>query len=298
MKPRALDSLPQVDTDGECLILRRVLINGRPHDLRVWKYDEEGNSSAFGEVLKETILKTATLSQEIFSKHVAVGQRITYADKPEEGCFFDDRNIDLNSPAALLMKEIHRGFFREEKTIWSKNGENPFVSLTHLPKEAPPVISQPSSIEEIEEPVSPPPSPRVPPAPPPVAPAAAAPEEDFLEGIDYDQLVSYSKKPTEDPKLEKVYKAYQKLLENPSQREEDEDELFQRVLLPAYRHWAHKLADRKDLWEKRPAEEQPLNTLETWSKEMGARVMLQHIVVNQSIDSLVDEIKQFPIIST
>lgn len=97
----------RIDTDSNCLIIRRVLINGKPYDIRVWRYDADlklikvSEQSLFS---RQTIYTVQNLARDIFQNYIG--------SNPEQTKLFYS---DLNPKAPKCWQENLAAETEEEK---------------------------------------------------------------------------------------------------------------------------------------------------------------------------------------
>ncbi len=338
--PHAGEGLnPRVETDTECLIIRRVLINGKPYDIRVWKYDAEDQLLKFNEdtfILKKTINAVQGIVKEMYetcAPSVPTDIKLFYSDvkKGEKQCF--QQNLSISDPdkscTDLLtnrkgepevhpivdyLERIHNEFFHKigssdssnvadmairlkvvphEDASPKKGGESTpvpvekkgavvkseTVDLSTPSKQGPSVTTEKENLEKKQaEALS-----------TGLADAAAkAPDEGFLKGISYQQLVEFARKPNSaDPILEKAYQVYQEVLENPSSEGEDQERMrkwLEHHYLSVYNAFKKLKAD----WEQLDGKEKTkFRDFEEWRKHYAAIMLLGFVpAAGKSIDLL------------
>lgn len=258
--------LPEVETDGECLILRRVLIGSQPHDIRVWRYtDQQQPISPEGAVLIETVRKTERIAQAIFQSQELIGKKLCYR---EGECHEEGSDEALSRHVFDSMKELHYSYFKEDRTTWSKEGTEPLVVV---PKKIPITSVKPTKIEfprdEDDEKSS--------------VPIATSSLDSLLGCTTVQQLIDYSKAPETGHPLYKLYQLYLRVVQDPG-HEGAEEKALKNWLYAFYLTSLQEAKKREDLWPQIQPSFPSMN-FEQWSKYSAAAVFLKDIALPDGV---------------
>lgn len=296
-------SLPK--TDGQCLILPRVVIGGKKYDFRLWKFDPEGKEVSFNEQTPLTLKTIEGLQRyvtNIFSSAPDPSRIcIIYANFPERCVLRDLRNwrrpgLALRGPRYQPTIETARKLYRllnpERRTEWTRDPKaNRVIYPTRMPPPKPKLDRKSSSQTGAESTAKP-------------ADSSAAPKETkqqlvdelnragndfksdkpFLKDVTYAGLSKYSlqeNKSSTDP-LYRAYEAFKQILKDPlMQRMSKEDLANARQM----RDW---IAELYILLYKSFMQNQKERGSPDEEKYFAASIVVGFITVRgQSIDDLV-----------
>jgi hypothetical protein len=130
---------PVIDTDGECLILRRVKIGTEYYDIRIWRFDAKDaliRLSKDSSFLKEVMVDVQTLVMKLFEDNFEdiTEKRVWYSDKDPRApvCHVEQKSLPKSNPnkfqkldavdnpeVVQTMASIHSLFFNAVRTVVS-----------------------------------------------------------------------------------------------------------------------------------------------------------------------------------
>jgi hypothetical protein len=309
------EATPKIDTDGECLIIRRVLIKGKPYDIRIWREDENNapipvnEQSSFSE---KTIRDVKAIAQQMFEQCSKFPQEparfhFKYRQAPQKGvCWVQDLKYPQNKPIIMRqnhiaegMLRIHHKFFNTQVTAWSSDPNEKLILVPNkVQKET---VYSPSAKDKKEMPA---PTPTQAASPPPQSASSAKKRyEDldipetmkkasqdfgntggtFLENVSLTDLRNYANSSNRsNSNLKKVYEIYEQIVVDPN-KTGNEYQLMRDWLRHHQKAAYEQYLKLYTIYQK----DSEGRTFEDWCQYYAAKAVAGFIQVNKSIDPLV-----------